>query len=1247
MRRTRLQFQPLFFIFSIFVLAACGGGGTDAPSASDVPNNLQPPPPPVVDNNPPLTGNAGTLSRIQTENKASLNQAAIALANQRYTGGQADAVLDIEKTQRVYADFYVDKNLQAPLVVTSHMFVSLRFPGEYNSSHQCSSNRATTNRVTYIGELDRDANGRMRIDFEDCTTSFNGPQLDGTAYAIIEGKDFYSIRERELLTYYDNLRWTLGDKSYFISGYSHQRRVGSDTELDSTHRYEVDYYLTFSNDQHSILVDTTLMTDPITENALTSFTMSGETNGVALYSDIGQVTITQSESSAYDNFTFLGANRTKISQGPGNIKYEESDNNGTIFVRGAYFENDQTFVMAQTPQAQVYPIDILSFPPRASTPQIVQTATRYSNQAIEASPGSYSDIDTPRESLSISYRWYVNGDLINDIVGAVFPPNTATVGDTVSVAMVVMDNINTVESQTQEVIIEPQPLALSDASIPSSASLGDEISFVPLLFDPDGVAPQENLTHLISGPIGASIDSDGVVTWQVPTKQFFGEQTYRFTFAENNADASVNSSENPQNLYTADITVHTNTINTIVTSSVTIDSIDTNVARGDFIGDGTDQFAAQQFNGLTVNTKQNDEFVEDWVYPYTLFATGNPLSIFAVDVDDDEAHEILSVSSRGASILHDLTGQLRSITDTGIGRIQAAIVLNADAKKQAELVLLTQESHNEFSLNVIALDGTYDILHTIALGDIDTRSGIELANVDSDDELEIILRQHTYVNISDWSVHSLGEEVVGDNLYSVASGDFFGSNTQLFAVLHSTDTGDYLSLFESETHQLIHQANLSNYAVGQGCELKAINIDNDDQMELFIRGCQNGLVSILKYINGAFTSVLDSQLFLKSIDDIYFDKDGTENPVQVTYLRNFLSSGLASGVIEGAQVVEESITFSSELENMETLGWLTDSAGLRQVGFMTELNHFYMQLGVINEDRSVIVEETNNLRFRSVQDISIGDFNNDNLLDIFTQLSDPPNQFSAVLDFPGSDTQWQRQHEQGTFEGSLGLVLDANTDGYDDYLTGTNRPSDNFLDYWSILTLYDVQHDELIGSLTMAERGFIKGLNYLERNNNLNVVVHQQSGILLIEIIDGQLIELFSVDVRCDLLAQVYSEQHSLVCVRNSLSEATVVEYFDISPTGFVHRPGFSLAHEIKAIAADPSRDELQDLFILRKDQESVFDSVYKSESLLEKVDSSGNVIWRSPLIKGVIQPTELMTENTANGLEILFNAYDYIYWLK
>jgi hypothetical protein len=152
---------------------------------------------------------------------------------------------------------------------------------------------------------------------------------------------------------------------------------------------------------------------------------------------------------------------------------------------------------------------------------------------------------------------------------------------------------------------------------------------------------------------------------------------------------------------------------------------------------------------------------------------------------------------------------------------------------------------------------------------------------------------------------------------------------------------------------------------------------------------------------------------------------------------------------------------------------------------------------------------------------------------------------------------------------------------------------------------------------------------------------------LLIEIIDGQLIELFSVDVRCDLLAQVYSEQHSLVCVRNSLSEATVVEYFDISPTGFVHRPGFSLAHEIKAIAADPSRDELQDLFILRKDQESVFDSVYKSESLLEKVDSSGNVIWRSPLIKGVIQPTELMTENTANGLEILFNAYDYIYWLK
>ena len=127
----------------------------------------------------------------------------------------------------------------------------------------------------------------------------------------------------------------------------------------------------------------------------------------------------------------------------------------------------------EEPQTEVFDdkklVDLakLSLPPNSvGSPSKTNYSEVYTTTEIVVEPGYYYDPDTAIDELEISYRWYINGNLLDNNSSNILPAYTAVSGDTVSVAMVVFDGGSAIESYPINFAIEDSPIEIKIKDIP-------------------------------------------------------------------------------------------------------------------------------------------------------------------------------------------------------------------------------------------------------------------------------------------------------------------------------------------------------------------------------------------------------------------------------------------------------------------------------------------------------------------------------------------------------------------------------------------------------------------------------------------------------------------------------------------------------------------------------------------------------------------------------------------------------------
>jgi hypothetical protein len=179
---------------------------------------------------------------------------------------------------------------------------------------------------------------------------------------------------------------------------------------------------------------------------------------------------------------------------------------------------------------------------RNSPPKMLEASLALSS--VEAPSivinSKYQDADNDR--IDFSYRWYKNGEMMEDQASPTLDPAAARRGDVISVDVTASDGENT-SPPLRTGSIEIQNHAPRITSSPPTSSSKDRFIYQVLCNDPDG----DDLSYeLLSAPEGMSIDTEGKIEWLIPRgeerresyevgvrvkDEFGGEMIQKFTFS--------------------------------------------------------------------------------------------------------------------------------------------------------------------------------------------------------------------------------------------------------------------------------------------------------------------------------------------------------------------------------------------------------------------------------------------------------------------------------------------------------------------------------------------------------------------------------------------------------------------------------------------------------------------------------------------------------------------------------------------
>lgn len=1163
-----------------------------------------------------VTGGGGT-SLGQSEPELISNS--VALVNQRYVGSSQDIVLDSASAQEVFKTLFGSDYTTMPDVFAHDLGGMLNSGGEIDSRLSCDGQGT----VDYKGKLDENFEGNIDIQYNNCYLNTNNFAMTGD---VVLGFTNLTENGSDIIYYFDNLTWELDGKTIKLTGYSQFEQTVATSGVQL-----------FKNTQ-DLLFDV-VEVQQLRAKTVASIPMYSENgplniNGELYLGNQGKVQIfldnAMNEPPRFSagKLEIQGANKAMFDFSGEYIQLKADSTNDGNFDIGTYFISFDELLDATAEDKVLVSLSELSLPPSVNKPYLPYSESYDVTTPITVQVGSYYDPDTATQDLTFSHRWYLNGELIPDQTSATLPPYIAVFGDQLEVATVVNDGSNSVEGPRRTIVLEDAPLNIEVTGLPETLMAGDTVEFMAVVSDPD-TGPSDVNGVLISGPEGASMNSEGLVTWQVPSQLTLSHQNYYFNFGFVGGNGDTNE------LTPITVTVKGDKPLPMSRSGIEVPQKNHSMFVGDFDGDDLNEvLSTDGTRSVFLLEFDGSQYRQKWHYPFKPATAGQIVQVLGANLDSDAELEIITVTEHGISVTMDLESVATVLLETE-EHILSATHYDLDQDGIAELAYLhsssTYSSSNTF-IDVIAVDSPDTPLFS---DNVSSAKQAIFANVDQDQQPELILNNGLVYDALSWQNQWMSGTSFGD--HDVTAGDYNGDGVDEIA---GANTWGNVTVYSAQSKTQLYTFDNFNT-----CTLHSANIDNDNHDELLIGDCQWGDISAYNFEDNQLKSSwkLDMQghgsISLVSGDS---DNDGLlevhwGTGVSSTGEDSFITADIArsgsASLLEGG---------SPQLDFYQAAGWSALTANEEKAVFFipsTGSGYDDSSIAMLEKTGEVTLSDTLSSNWSNDTHAVTTDFNNDGFGDIIVPTTQTYDGSIALMQLNNHSIHWQTE---GNYDSNIGQVdaADVNHDSYDDVLYVDN----------TTLRVVDAYNQTLLGTYTVDY-----GINdfVVNRIDDVSAVIvsHFNTQSLLTLNTEG-LSEQTSVNMTCHRLVMMnydVDNELELVCLNGSAgvsSSPSSLVVYDVTTSSLTEIARHQLTENVIDIAVDPSKDAQQDLWLITQTGNGGyfdFDTAY----YLKKANYQGSILWSSLPLVG--KPTEksLNVRQTVDGeVEILLSTEDAMYWI-
>lgn len=1200
----QLRLKPLAFICFSLLLSACGGGGSGGDSVSQP---ISSPPEPTFDE---------IIDSPTNFTVAELESAFDEKVMADYTGESLAPKLSPDNSQQAFQAIFGSDNVSFydinPLAIEGLEDVS-----NHGQTLQCESGGLVTITEAVISV----EYTTLMIEYEQCSLyDWKDIELTGTAAVNI-----FQLEENEssFTSYYNELQVIQGDVAYEVSGYASYAYSYEDSDSYETN-VEISNNLIISNISNGTqLLDQTI------------FTYTGNDSkreysraGTIYITDIGKIEFDRrwgqdftSDNDWHDVTTLIGQNSAKLEVvNESYMQYAQDDNQDGIYDVGAYLGNYYNWVYANLSELELVSFELLSLPPEIyQNPYFTSSYTTLDEIVVE--PGYFEDPDTPADQLSVSFNWSINGELVEEYTDSSLPSRLAVFGDEVTVYFTVSDGVNSVQSSAASTTIQDSPAALIAQGAPENIHQGELVQFTVVIEDPDISDENIQVPVLHSSPPNASIDENGLVTWNSEEMTYLlPEQTFVFTF----------TSEDEESLeLSLDITVETDMSLPIARSGIEVPTANYSMWVGDYDNDGMNEVLSTDNNQrLFMLEEDAGSYKQTWMYPFSMPTDGEIRQIVGINLDSDQQEEILVATEKGISLLDGLDG-LASVLIEEEGYINN--IAAADSNLDGNLIIAYLVSESEYSSSNIALkviDLTSGEITTInsAIGEAEE---MVFANVDEDAQLELITNNGLVYDGQDWSNEWFSGTMFGD--YLVAAGDFNGDG---IAEIAGADRWGYIKFFSA-----IDKSQLASFDNFNTCSLNSADIDGNGTDELLVGDCQWGSISGYELSNSSLETLWSIDMQEHGSKSVVAGDSDNDGLPELHWGSGQSSSGedvfLVADYVDGEMTLNEN-SRSTQLDSFSTAGWSNDYDESKGIFFVPSTGSGYddSTIATLSDTGEIALTSTISSNWDNSYHADIADFNKDGLADVFVPTTSLYDGALGVYQFSDMSLHWS---VSGDYADNIGVIraFDINEDGFEDAVYANSRT----------LQAIDVQNQVIIGNYTFDSNVYDLAATQVDGSIHLAVATYS-TGLYLLKLNENSFSEISYQEQACKRLDFANLDQDALdelICL--SSSEDELISY-DVTAGGYQEHARKSMDFDVREFAVNSADNINQSIYILSSTKNGYCYSGCTYS--LAELDSNFNPIWQGlPIIGTPTHRGMRFQHDEGKGDQLLFSTQDAMYWIN
>ena len=1214
----KLRTKTFSLYISIVLLSACGGGGGSTSTNPNSPDNSTGTPTPTSSQ---IIANSKDYTPTELQNVAKK------LADERYIGLKGDAEVNLAMVQQLFVYLFNDISTEIPTVADQNFTGQMDNNGNVDIDFNCYAG----GNAVYKGKVTEDLLGNISISYNNCGVLGNDFAITGSMAVTISQLTEYKVK---LLYYFDELSWQVNGQSIKLTGYSiitSEESPVRETQISNEQYVLFDY----NNQQQPLLLDATIDINPSNSN------LRLQTSGTLFMGDAGKVNFSLDEASNFpplnNNGSFLvsGQNSALVEFEDVVVRYlEDTDADGN-FDMGSFFSDAIAFLDVENGSTTLTAIADLSYPPIVETPSKIDDGLFNTTTELIVRRGRISDRDNALEDLQVSYKWYINGEVVSNQTSNRLPPNLAVYGDSVKVSMVVSDGFSQVEGPSISIEIEDAPAQIETVNLPEDINPGDVVQFLVKVTDPD-VDSVDALAKLVSGPSGALIDEKGLVTWNVPTDFLFPFQYFEFGFAITGSDGVVS------NTVTVPLEVSSNTQFPIAASGLEIPKFNNSMAIGDFDGDGKNEIlSTDSRNSVFLLESAGNQYKHKWFYPFKMPSDGQIVQVLSADIENDDTQEILVITEYGVSVINGLDSKANLLFSTTF-EMKFASIADFDADGTPELAYLYSDvySHNwrDYYLNVVSLDNPNQSLFNAKLSG--ARS-LELANVDEDPSLELITNNGFVFDTVTWEQQWDSDAEFGDAL--VSTGDFNGDG--IAEIARAENNGKVVIYSAIDKTQLGFIGNLSF------CTLSSADLDGDGSDELLTGNCDSGNVTSFKLGSEKLTKFW--QVNIDGSSPISLSTGDSDNDGKIELHWGAKGNNNQEDIFASADVNSDGIkrkpeSLSIQLDEYSSAGWANVSDNQERAVFFiptTESGNGGSRIATVNENGNYELSSEISSSWNANNYAVATDFNNDGFGDIFLHSDRWSSDYAfSAIQLSDTSLHWQVPSSNYT-EARLIKTADINADGYDDSI---------YIDE-SELKILDVENQTSIANISFESP--ISDFAAIRLQDAAALIVAFNQKLSFLKSIGSEFSQQSMLEQSCERLALFNYDndaQLELLCLQPTNDEVGVQQLvvFELNNFSLEEVARNNVSDTIIDIVADPSKQTEQNLLMTTlKGEIELYKGNYNVQMgfyHIKKSNSKGNVIWSSPGLVGRPSAHGLKVRYMQDkGLEIMLSTGHMMYWIK